>query len=156
MVWDWLTPILALIVLGYILNLWWGLYRDYTTLEEVVFGWFLLDVATLLALFLMSAAVMPDEAGGEQLDLREFYMANRKYFWLTFSIYLVFVIARNIRLVDRFDLGFDVWMAANLPLIGVVGFSLVLVRAKSIWLHALMIAVQIYTIFSQWVFYELS
>lgn len=151
--WDWLSPVMALIVLCYILNLWWGLYHDYSSIEEVWFGWFLLDVMTLLALFLMSAAVLPDGIPEERLDLRTFYMDNRAHFWATYIGYLVFVIAKNSQLVDRFDRDMDLWMAANIPVLIMIGFSAVLIWSRRLWLHLLMIAAQIYTIASQWIFY---
>lgn len=154
--WDWLSPIIALIVLCYILNLWWGLYHDYSNVEQVLFGWFLLDVATLLALFLMSAAVLPDSIPDKGIDLREFYMANRKHFWITYMVYLVFVIAKNSQLIARLELDSATWAEANVPLIVLIGFSILLILSRRVWLHLLMIAAQIYTIGAVWLFYSIQ
>lgn len=91
--WDPIVPVTAFIVLCLILNIWWGLYRGFSELEQIQFIEFLPVVLTLLTLFLLAAAVLPDEKLEQGSSLREYYLANRVQFWGLFAFYLAIVTA---------------------------------------------------------------
>ena len=86
--WHPIVPITGLIVLCLILNLWWQLYAAYSQRQEVEFIAFLPEVFMLLVLFLLSAAVFPDERLEKGASLLEFYIDNRIHFWGLFAVYL--------------------------------------------------------------------
>ena len=58
--WHPIVPLVGLLVLCFILNLWWGLF-GVSQAEEITFLGFLPTVFMLLILFLLAAAVFPDE-----------------------------------------------------------------------------------------------
>ena len=84
-------PITGFIVLCLILNLWWGLYRGFSQREEIEFLAFLPTVFILLTLFLLAAAVFPDEKLGKGGSMLDFYLDNRVQFWGLFAAYLLLV-----------------------------------------------------------------
>ena len=83
--WDPLVLLAALYSLLLAVGMWfdiWGVRR----FEEVRhFVFYLAIVAQLFVLFLIAAASLPDDAEAS-IDLREYYAANRRYFWLLVSL----------------------------------------------------------------------
>jgi hypothetical protein len=154
--WDWLTPAAAFVTLCYILNLWWGFYFAYNELERINFGWFMLDVAILLVLFLMAAAVLPDDKPEQGFSLRQYYWNSCGHFWSMHAIYMVLVAIKNVQLQQRLDATFQDYLSVSVPMATIALFSLLLIRFRPVWLHALMIAMIVYTIVTQWVFYTLG
>ena len=79
--WHWLPLLTAWYVLVTILKNWWLLvFREGEGIWES--GWiFFFYGHLLLLLFLVSAAVLPDEVPEKGLDLRSFYFDNRRQFW---------------------------------------------------------------------------
>ncbi|MEO0907932.1 MAG: hypothetical protein AAFY07_10430, partial [Pseudomonadota bacterium] len=55
--WHPIVPLTGFIVLCLILNLWWGLYRDFAGVDEIRLLEFLPTVFTVLVLFLLAATV---------------------------------------------------------------------------------------------------
>lgn len=153
--WDWVTPVMAFITLCYILNLWWGFYFAYSELDEINFGWFMLDVAILLVLFLMAAAVLPDEKLESGTSLRQYYWDSCTYFWSTHALYMALVVVKNIQLQQGLGASSRDYLMVNIPMASMVLVSLLLIRFRPFWLHALMMATIVYTIITQWVFYTL-
>ncbi|MEO1730272.1 MAG: hypothetical protein AAFR64_06000 [Pseudomonadota bacterium] len=89
--WHPIVPLTGFIVLCLILNLWWGLYRNFSQIDQIDFITFLPTVLMLLSLFLLAAAVFPDEKLEKGASLKEFYLDNRVQFWGLFASYLVLV-----------------------------------------------------------------
>ena len=87
--WHPIVPITGFIVLCLILNLWWGLYNGLSDAREMGFLVFLPTVFMLLTLFLLSAAVFPDEKLEKGGSLLDFYLGNRTQFWGLFATYLL-------------------------------------------------------------------
>jgi len=79
--WHWLPILVSWYVLAMVLKNWWGL-----VFEEGAgiwgSGWvFFYYAHLLLLLYLVASATLPDEIPAEGLDLREFYLDNRRQFW---------------------------------------------------------------------------
>ena len=91
--WHPIVPATGFIVLCLVLNLWWQLYAGYSKREEVAFITFLPEVVMLLLLFLLAAAVFPDEKLEKGASLLDFYLDNRVHFWGLFAAYLICVTA---------------------------------------------------------------
>ncbi|MEM7703510.1 MAG: hypothetical protein AAF251_16345 [Pseudomonadota bacterium] len=87
--WHPIVPATGFIVLCLILNLWWGLYNGLSDAREMGFLVFLPTVFMLLTLFLLSAAVFPDEKLEKGASVLDFYLANRTQFWGLFATYLM-------------------------------------------------------------------
>lgn len=108
--WDWLMPVLALVVLCLILNVWWGIFNWYKALTEITFVGFLPDVFLVLALFLLSAAALPDERLDNGASLRAIYMGERRHIWWCFAAYLFMVMAKGTLLLNERGL-LDQWLS---------------------------------------------
>ena len=80
--WFWIPPALAAYTLVLAVNFWWGNYFRFVHLTQVSMVQFLPTLASLVVLFLMLAAVLPDEVPERGLDLRQWYWDNCRYFWL--------------------------------------------------------------------------
>jgi hypothetical protein len=79
--WHWLSLVVAWYVLAIVLKNWWALVFT----EEGaawVSGWvFFYYGHLLLLLFLVASAALPSEIPAEGIDLKQFYIGNRRYFW---------------------------------------------------------------------------
>jgi hypothetical protein len=80
--WDWLSPSLALFVLLNLLGTWWASFGWYRSSPNLSVVGFLPDVAIFILVYLSAAAVLPDEVPPEGIDLRTFYFARARYFWI--------------------------------------------------------------------------
>ena len=88
--WHPISPMVGFLVLCFILNLWWGLFRD-SQLEEITFLEFLPTVFLMLNMFLLSAAVFPDEKLKPGASMLEHYLDHRAQIWGLFALYFVIV-----------------------------------------------------------------
>lgn len=79
--WDWISLVLALVMLLQTLAFWWASFRWYQGADEMTIGRFLPDLVVALLLFLTVAAVLPDEVPPAGLSLRQHYLDNASYFW---------------------------------------------------------------------------
>lgn len=86
--WHWLPLAAAGLLILLTVELWWSL----TSLERLpgalTIGMFLPLLVGLVVLFLLASAVLPDEVPAEGLDLRAFYFAEHRYFWLLFALFV--------------------------------------------------------------------
>jgi hypothetical protein len=83
--WDPLVLLAALYSLLLAVGMWfdiWGV-RKFEVVRHFVF--YLAIVGQLFVLFLIAAASLPDDAEAS-IDLREYYAANRRYFWFLVSL----------------------------------------------------------------------
>ena len=71
--WDWLPLTVALLTILTVLNLWWGLYQAQDDNYYRTLAGFLPLVAQLVLLFLVNAAVLPDDVPAKGIDLKIYY-----------------------------------------------------------------------------------
>lgn len=148
--WHPIVPAFAFIVLCLILNLWWGLYREFSQTTEITFLEFLPQVFMLLTLFLLAAASLPDERLPAGSSLRDYYLDNRRQIWGLVACYLLLVIV-NVGWAG-FKEGWSVEQhlyRALGNLIG-VGLAILLIFSKRMLLHWLMIVFFIFIIAISW------
>jgi multisubunit Na+/H+ antiporter MnhC subunit len=91
--WDWLALASALLVMMLILEFWWIFYGLGTSSAWTHYGAFLVLAATLVCMFLLASAALPDEVPAEGTDLRQYYQENGGYFWSLFSLFVLLMIA---------------------------------------------------------------
>lgn len=101
--WDWMSPALAALMLLETVQFWWLSQRWYADATELRLLEFLPRLLILLMIYLLAAAVLPDEVPETGIDLRAFYVKTSRYFWtlivlLTLSI-MVFLAPTNQTLV---------------------------------------------------------
>lgn len=147
--WDWLTLAAALLVLLVIVQFWWAFYRIGQVEVWSRYGAFLLLMLSLITMFLLACAVLPDEVT-ERLDLAAYYEENRRYFWTLFA--LVAVVAAAVKLVA--DLGTAapgvlILEAVTNLVIAALMLSLAFVRSRVY--HSVLLPLLLVSLASGWV-----
>ena len=147
--WNWLPPALAAYALLLAVNFWWGNYRHFVRITEISMAQFLPVLGSLVILFLLLAAVLPDEVPEEGLDLKAWYSANSRYIWILnvigLGMLLTVFVATNVRT------GPDVlqFLAEQAINIALFAGALLLVFSRRLWIHsayvALAVAVLLYS-----------
>ncbi|SRR5260221_10906242 len=94
--WDWMSPALAFLMLLETVQFWWLSQTWYANATELRLIEFLPRLLILLLIYLLAAAVLPDEVPESGIDLRAFYVETSRYFWalillLTLGI-MIFII----------------------------------------------------------------
>jgi hypothetical protein len=80
--WYWLVPFVALYFLLVIVNFWWGCFHWLRHFSSISMVEFLPTLIAATALFLVTAAVLPDEIPDEGLDLKAWYLRNASHIWV--------------------------------------------------------------------------
>ena len=126
--WHWLPLLVSWYVLATVLKNWWGLVFNANG-NVWASGWiFFYYGHLLLLLYLVVSAALPDEIPVDGLDLREFYLDNRRQFWGSMAgvniLLLIFALLRPA--FTELPLN---WMAAvsNIAM-GAIALSLASVR----------------------------
>ncbi len=83
--WDWLAPLAALAVLVRIVVQWWQWYGFNREASSVTFAAYLWVIVIMILLFLMAGVVLPDEAEGEEIDLKAHFERVGTYFFSLFT-----------------------------------------------------------------------
>jgi len=132
--WDWITPALAVVMLLNVVAVWWASYRWYSGVSDLTIGAFLPDVVILLLVFLAVAVVLPDEVPAEGLDLRAYYWATARQFWLLNVGYLLMITGF---VSPRYTAGGDwgVILTANIDNMVLLAACLTLAFVRPPWLH---------------------
>jgi hypothetical protein len=79
--WDWMSPALAFVMLLEAVQFWWLSQAWYASATELRLIEFLPRLLILLQIYLLAAAVLPDEVPEEGINLRTFYVETSRYFW---------------------------------------------------------------------------
>ena len=91
--WDWMSLALAFTMLLEVVQFWWLSHDWYAQSAGLRLVEFLPYLLLLLLIYLMAAAVLPDEVPEEGLDLRLFYVDSASYFWSLVLAMTVAIIA---------------------------------------------------------------
>ena len=89
--WDWMTPALAFMMLLETVQFWWLSQAWYANATELRLLQFLPKLILLLLIYLLAAAVLPDEVPEKGIDLRTFYVDTSRYFWGLIAVLTVFI-----------------------------------------------------------------
>lgn len=84
--WDWAALAVAALVLLTIVQIWWSIAQPRA--DAMTIGEFLPMLVELILLFLLAAAVLPDEVPEAGIDLKLYYDRNGSYIWSLFSLAL--------------------------------------------------------------------
>lgn len=151
--WSWLPLAAALLILLGTVQFWWIFFDVWRARSSFTLGGFLPDFLTLLLLFFIAAAALPDEVPAEGMDLDAYYFDNRTYFWSLFLLLAVATTASNVfhRVTSSTTLP-DVirWVLASGNLTLVV-LSAILIATARRWVHSLLIAFMLIALVWQWV-----
>jgi hypothetical protein len=79
--WDWMSLALAVLMLLEIVQFWWLSHDWYAQKSQLRIVEFFPELFLVLLIYLMAAAVLPDEIPEQGLDLRQFYLESSSYFW---------------------------------------------------------------------------
>jgi hypothetical protein len=135
--WDWLAPLAALVAFLKIVTQWWAWYGEEKIAGALTFEMFLGVLSSAVLLFLLTAAALPDDFGERPVDLRAYYAAVSRRYWLLFVAHFVLVNIVSVWaqvVIDRsrFDLIQPGWLV--LP----VALSFVFIRNR--WWHTVGLA----------------
>ena len=148
--WDLLTPLAALLVTASVVNTWWT--TDLVFSKTVTFAAFLPNLGSLILLFLLASATLPDEVPESGLDLKTYYLANRTSFW---GLFLLWIAALSLNeIVASAALGRSAGeivpsVGGNLVFLPV--FAL-LMWTKRRWIHGLALAFCLLVVVGSWAF----
>lgn len=147
--WDWLPLAAALLVMMLILEFWWIFYGLGASPAWTHYGAFLVLAVSLVCMFLLASATLPDEVPEEGLDLCQYYTENGRYFWSLFSLFVLLMVA--VELVAEWNHLRDAAMLwrtlLNLTLVAFL-FSLASVRNRGY--HAVVVPVVLVVLTAQW------
>jgi len=136
--WHWAAPAAALLVVLTIIQIWWSSYspRD----VAMTIGQFLPLLVELVLLFLLAAAVLPDEVPAGGLDLRLYYDRNGPYFWTLFAAALAWLLL--IKVIELLLNGESLMQLLDTRLVdlAVVGVFVSLIFVRRLWWHAIALA----------------
>ena len=130
--WDWLAPLAALVAFLKIVTQWWYWFGAERLAGGLTYEMFLAVLASVVVLFLLSAAALPDDFGAGAVDLRAQYLAVSRRYWLLFALHWtlatgVSIWAQAVAGRARLDL-----LSANW-LVGPAALLLVFIRNR--WVH---------------------
>ncbi len=150
--WDWLSLAVALLILIATVQYWWVFFDVWSSVRSFPLGAFLPAFLTLLLLFFIASAALPDEVPADGLDLEAYYFENRSYFWILFSLLVVSttvsaILARATSATSFGDVVRWIVQSGNVPLLAV--FALLLATRRR-WVHASLILFMLAALIWQW------
>jgi len=151
--WDWLPLAVALLILFGTVQFWWVFFELWKSTGRFTLGGFVPDFVTLLLLFFIASAALPDEVPTEGLDLEAYYFENRTYFWSLFLLLVVSATATNIFHRATPDTTASeiiawIWRSGNVTLL--VLFAILLATARR-WVHVALVLFMLAALVWQWV-----
>jgi hypothetical protein len=148
--WDLLTPLAALLVTCSVVNTWWTL--DLVFSHAVTFAAFLPNLGSLVLLFLLASATLPDQVPAEGLDLKAYYLENRTYFWGLFALWIAALVVNEALLSTAAGRSAGDILAAtwrNLLFVPVFGL---LMWTRRRWVHGIVLAFCLVVVVGSWAF----
>jgi hypothetical protein len=151
--WDWLAVAVALLILLGAVQFWWFFFETWRGSGRFNLGGFLPDFLTLLLLFFIASAALPDEVPSEGLDLEAYYFENRVYFWSLFALLAVSttisaILHRATSATQPGEIILWILQTGNLELVVI---SAILIATRRRWVHAALILFMLTAMTWQWV-----
>ena len=148
--WDLLTPLAALLVTCAVINTWWTLDRVFS--YAVTFAAFLPNFGSLILLYLLASATLPDKVPDEGLDLKAYYLENRTYFWGLFVLWALALVANEAALSAAQGRPAARIFAAAWPNLPFIALFALLMWTRRRWLHGAVLVVTLVVIVGSWAF----
>ena len=134
--WDWAAPLATALVVMVLVMMWWSFYRPTPAATPMTIGSFLPSFVTLVLLFLLGSAALPDEVPAEGLSLREYYDRNGPYFWSLFAAALAWLMLVDGVAAARAG-AISSWLRSNLIEAGILAVFVSLIFVRRRWWHAI-------------------
>jgi hypothetical protein len=131
--WDWLAPLAALLVFLKLVTQWWTWHGAVALASGITFEMYLAVLAGAVLLFMLAAAALPNEAGGEaSVALRTHYERVRRRFWILFTLHFIVNVGTSLWLQMTIRPGGSVpWFAWLVWLMVPVSLSLAIIRNRA-------------------------
>jgi len=130
--WDWLPLASAVLVLLLILQFWWSFYIIGRIEVWSSYGAFLLVTTSLISIFLLASAALPDEVPPEGIDLRLYYEESQAYFWTLFAVFILLsTITNAVPSLGRASLGTTALFSLPNLILVVLLLSLSRIRSRT-------------------------
>ena len=151
--WDWLPLAVALLILLGTVQFWWIFFDVWRSTSQFTLGAFLPHFISMLILFFIASAALPDEVPAEGLDLMAFYLENLTYFWtllllLAFWATLSSILRRATPDTTAADVGRLILASGNLTLV-VIAAALIATGRR--WVHAALVLFMLAALAWAWV-----
>jgi hypothetical protein len=147
--WDWLPLAAALLVMMLILEFWWIFYGLGTSVAWTRYSAFLILAASLVCMFLLASATLPDEVPQEGIDLTRYYSDNGRYFWGLFGLFVLLMIAVEI-VAESHHIQSAALLRRTLLNLSFVGLLLSLAWVRSRLYHVVLVPVLLVVVTIQW------
>jgi hypothetical protein len=149
-VWDVLTPLAAVLAGASVINIWWSLYGSLVTLNRITIAAFIPDLVSLLLLFLVAAAALPNEVPAEGINLRNYYERNRKAFWVPFALYMAWAAIGNAVYAVSTASSASRFAGLTLPNVLLTGAMVILAFNCRRWVHMVGLGLLLVVVLSAW------
>lgn len=137
--WDWLSPLLATLMLFVTVSYWWASFTWYAKARTLMVGAFLPDLINVILVFLAVAGVLPETVPARGLDLRRFYFDRSRFVYGIMALCIAEACILNVvRTRDHSWAG--IIDALNINPIFMVMF-VVLALTKRVWVHGTLLIV---------------
>lgn len=140
--WFWMTPVLGVLMLLIAVNMWWGSYDWIAHVQTMSMAVYLPILSLFVVMFLLLAAALPDEVPSAGLDLKAWYLANARYFWVLWAVYLALTLAWFAYLSARYG-SFSEFLRDQWINMAVLCGGLLLVFVRRLWLDSIYVVVMI-------------
>lgn len=150
--WAWLPLAVALLILLATVQFWWTFFVLWSARAQFSLGGFLPDFLTLLLLFFIASAALPDEVPSQGLDLEAYYFDNRIYFWTLFTLLVVSttvstILHRATATTTPGEVMRWIFESGNVP---VLAIAAVLIATGKRWVHMALVLFMLVAMAWQW------
>lgn len=149
-IWDWLTPLAALQVAFAIQTVWWSTFNSLVHAQSATFAEFTPRVISMMLLFLLASAALPDEVPQEGVNLRSYYDRTRRYFWALYALWVASILARRIgeAVVDGKPFADIAWLVAGNA--AVIPPMIALMFVPTRWIHGVWLLLMLSVTLASW------
>lgn len=138
--WDWLSPLLATLMLFVTVSYWWASFYWYAQARTLTVGAFLPDLTNVILVFLAVAGVLPESVPARGLDLRRFYLDRAPYVYTMLALGIAEACAINVYRFAKANT-LQGWIdALGVNPLYMVMFA-VLIFTRRVWLHTLILTI---------------
>lgn len=129
--WDGIPLLVALHVLLAIIQYWWASYDTWQRAPSI--GIFLIPLLSMILIFSVASAALPDEVPDEGISLGGYYFAQRRFFWGLFAAYVASTaIGRIIKLALTSTIQYPLVFTYTFVAIALM---VLLMYSKNRWVH---------------------
>lgn len=136
--WDWLSPLLAVLMLFVTVSYWWASYGWYASVKTLTVGQFLPDLSNVILVFLAVAGVFPETVPARGLDLRRFYLDRAPFVYTMLALGIGEATVINIFRYAR-ENTLEAWLNAMNVNPFYMAMIAILIFTRRIWVHGVIL-----------------